>query len=187
MLLQWPLLFLLLVSPVFAAATPLPIDLNVRLYNPHPHTLLIDRRAHASTVVASPSATAASNVVDEDDKGEDDDSKDDDSTTTSDESLVQATLIASSALPSAFDSSAAYEFAAGSPCPSFLNKMLMDETFASCYPFSMLIQVGRVFDRITMSYTPARLNAPSVVVDETCRSQCLTISACLYQLLTITE
>lgn len=47
------------------------------------------------------------------------------------------------ALPSPFDSGLDFKFTSngGKSCPNFLNEMLLDETFKSCYPVSLMLEV----------------------------------------------
>ncbi|MBE3043084.1 hypothetical protein IMZ48_11030 [Candidatus Bathyarchaeota archaeon] len=62
------------------------------------------------------------------------------------EQSITSTSTAStqSPLPSAFDNNIDYNFTSngGQSCPRFLNDLLMSDTFKSCYPISMMLQVS---------------------------------------------
>ncbi len=58
-----------------------------------------------------------------------------------------STTVAASPLPSPLDSLASTNFDPGpndgpSPCLTFINSFLVDPTFKSCYPLSLLYDVG---------------------------------------------
>lgn len=55
------------------------------------------------------------------------------------------TTVVTSPLPSPFDSNLAATFNDNGECAKFINGMLTDSTFKSCYPFSLLIQGSNGF------------------------------------------
>lgn len=60
------------------------------------------------------------------------------------ESITSTTSTTTKApLPSAFDNSLDFNFTSngGKSCPKFLNELLTSDTFKSCYPISMMLQV----------------------------------------------
>lgn len=79
------------------------------------------------------------------------------------ESITSTTTTSTKApLPSAFDNSLDFNFTSngGKSCPKFLNNLLTSDTFKSCYPISMMLQVGPHFPPFPYSPTPLTPRTP---------------------------